>query len=82
MKNDNTINENEKKKENFQGVIIKDRATLHNIIKKAGAETIEQFIKVDKEFATNLFYGLKVIAMISSLQAKIENAIMPRGIDE
>lgn len=82
MKNDtdSTINENEKK--HFEGVIIKDRETLHNIIKKAGTETIEQFIKVDKEFATNLFYGLKVIAMISSLLAKIENEIMPRGIDE
>lgn len=80
MQNDSTINENEKK--NFQGVIIKDRETLHNIIQKAGKETIEFFLKVDKEFATNLFYSLKVVAMISHLQAKIENEIMPRGIDE
>lgn len=84
MKNDKdtTINENEKKMENFQGVIIKGRDTLRNIIKKAGKETIEDFLRVDAEFATNPIFALKVIAMISSLQAKIENEIMPRGIDE
>lgn len=79
MKNDSTINENEKK--HFDGVIIKDRATLRNIIKKAGKETIEDFLR-DAEFSTNLFFALKVIAMISHLQAKIETEIMPRGIDE
>ena len=84
MKNDSdcTINENEKKKKHFEGVIIKDRETLRNIIKKAGKETIEDFLRVDAEFATNPIFALKVIAMISSLQVRTENAIMPRGIDE
>ena len=84
MKNDtdSTINKSEKEKKHFEGVIIKDRETLRNIIKKAGKETLEFFLKVDKEFDTNLFYGLKVVAMISHLQAKIENEIMPKGIDE
>ena len=80
MKNDSTINENEKK--HFEGVIIKDRETLRNIIEKAGKETIEHFLREDAEFSTNLIFVLKVIPMISSLQAKIETEIMPRGIDE
>lgn len=80
MKNDSTINENEKK--HFEGVIIKDRDTLRNIIKKVGAETIQHFLKEDAEFATNLFFGLKVVVMMSYFQSKIENEIMPRGIDE
>ena len=80
MQNDSTINENEKK--HFEGVIIKDRETLRNIIKKAGAETIQHFLKEDAEFSTNLIFALKVIAMISCLQAKIETEIMPKGIDE
>ena len=80
MKNDSTINENEKK--HFDGVIIKDRETLRNIIKKTGKETIEQFLKFDAEFSTNPIFALKVIVMISYLQKRLENAIMPRGIDE
>lgn len=80
MKNDSTINENEKK--HFDGVIIKDRETLRNIIKKTGKETIEQFLKVDAEFATNPIFALKVIVMISYLQKRLENAIMPEGIEE
>jgi len=84
MKNDSdsTINKNEKKMGSFEGVIIKDRETLRNIIKKAGKETIEDFLRVDAEFATNPIFALKVIAMISSVQVRTENAIMPRGIDE
>lgn len=77
---DCTINENEKK--HFDGVIIKDRETLRNIIKKAGTETLDRFLKADAEFATNPIFGLKVVVMISYLQSKIENEIMPRGIDE
>lgn len=79
---DCTLNENEKEKKHFEGVIIKDRETLRNIIKKAGKETIEDFLRVDAEFATNPIFVLKVIAMISTLQVRTENAIMPKGIDE
>ena len=80
MEKDSTINENEKK--HFEGVIIKDRETLRNIIKKAGEETIQHFLREDAEFSTNLIFALKVIAIISCLQAKIETEIMPKGIDE
>ena len=84
MKNDtdNAINKNEKEKKHFQGVIIKDRETLHHIIKKAGAETIETFCRVDKDFARDLILGLRLVAMITIMQEVLENAIMPRGIDE
>ena len=60
MKNDSdcTLNESENEKKHFDGVIIKDRETLHNIIKKAGKETLEYFIKVDEEFATNPIFAL------------------------
>ena len=80
MKNDSTINENEKK--SFEGVIIKDRETLRNILKKVGVETIEHFCREDVDMATNPIFGLKMVVMLSYMKSKIETEIMPRGIDE
>lgn len=81
MKNDKdtTINENEKKAENFEGVIIKDRATLCSLIEKAGNDTIDALYKgkvFDVGVAQVVAHALGVMSYF------IENYIMPEGIEE
>ena len=81
MKNDtdSTINESEKEKENFGGIIIKDRETLQLLIEKAGNDTIDELYKgkvFDVEVARFVAHALGVMSYF------IENYIMPEGIEE
>ncbi len=81
MKNDSdcTLNENEKKKGNYEGVIINDRETLQLLIEKAGCDTIDELYK-GKVF--DIKEGYAVAHALGIMSENIENAIMPREIDE
>ena len=79
MKNDSTLNKNEKEKKSFEGVIIKDRATLQQLIEKAGSDTIDELYKgkvFNVEVARFVAHALGVMSYF------IENYIMPEGIEE